>query len=148
LNLGENKAILGYPWFAAMQPQIDWRRGWINHSQLPIIFRTPDATKARFSPKTINIPRESCTLRIGRLYIRTATPTPQIPQQYRAYKKSLLRGSFPRVPTVQTMGSCNRSQTWHPGSTPRQTNTIMPNRATSTLKVHQRTSHTRNNPPV
>jgi len=44
-NLGENKAILGYPWFAAMQPQIDWRRGWIDHSQLPIIFRTLDAAK-------------------------------------------------------------------------------------------------------
>jgi hypothetical protein len=42
-NLGENKAILGYPLFAAMQLQIDWRRGWIDHSQLPIIFRTPDA---------------------------------------------------------------------------------------------------------
>jgi hypothetical protein len=26
-NLGENKAILGYPWFAAMQPKIDWKRG-------------------------------------------------------------------------------------------------------------------------
>jgi hypothetical protein len=23
-NLGEQKAILGYPWFAAMQPQINW----------------------------------------------------------------------------------------------------------------------------
>jgi hypothetical protein len=37
-NLGENKAILRYPWFVAMQPKIDWKRGWINHSQLPIIF--------------------------------------------------------------------------------------------------------------
>jgi hypothetical protein len=26
-NLGEQKAILGYPWFAAMQPQIDWAQG-------------------------------------------------------------------------------------------------------------------------
>jgi hypothetical protein len=26
-NLGEHKAILGYPWFAATQPQIDWKRG-------------------------------------------------------------------------------------------------------------------------
>ena len=24
-NLGENKAILGYPWFAAVQPRIDWK---------------------------------------------------------------------------------------------------------------------------
>ena len=43
-NLGENKIILGYLWFAAFQPHIDWRRGWIDHSQLPVILRTPDAT--------------------------------------------------------------------------------------------------------
>ncbi len=24
-QLGEHKVILGYPWFAAMQPKIDWR---------------------------------------------------------------------------------------------------------------------------
>jgi hypothetical protein len=86
-NLGENKAILGYPWFAAMQPKIDWRRGWIDHSQLPIIFQMPDAARARFSPRTINIPREPHILRIGRLHIRTTTPTFQIPPQYRAYER-------------------------------------------------------------
>jgi len=37
-NLGEHKAILGYPWFASAQPQIDWARGWIASIQLPIIF--------------------------------------------------------------------------------------------------------------
>jgi hypothetical protein len=86
-NLGENKAILGYPWFAAMQPQIDWRRGWIDHSQLPIIFRTPDTTKARFLPRMTNVPRESSTLQIGRLHIRTADPNPKIPLQYRAFER-------------------------------------------------------------
>jgi hypothetical protein len=30
-NLGEHKAILGYPLFAATQPQINWKRGWIDH---------------------------------------------------------------------------------------------------------------------
>src|SRR6267142_1436965 len=45
-DLGDNKAILGYPWFAAVQPHIDWKRGWVDHSQLPIIFRAPNATKA------------------------------------------------------------------------------------------------------
>ena len=24
-DLGEHKAILGYPWFAAIQPKIDWK---------------------------------------------------------------------------------------------------------------------------
>jgi hypothetical protein len=86
-NLGENKAILGYPWFAAIQPKIDWRRGWIDHSQLPIIFRTSDATKAHFSPRTTNIPREHRILRIGQLYTHATTSTPQIPQQYQAYER-------------------------------------------------------------
>jgi hypothetical protein len=36
-NLREHKAILGYPWFAAVQPNIDWKKGWIDHTQLPII---------------------------------------------------------------------------------------------------------------
>jgi len=36
-DLGENKAIFRYPWFALAQPNIDWARGWIDSSQLPII---------------------------------------------------------------------------------------------------------------
>jgi hypothetical protein len=49
-DLGDHKVILGYPWFAAMQPRIDWRKGWINHTQLPIILRAPNAKKAVFVP--------------------------------------------------------------------------------------------------
>jgi hypothetical protein len=55
-NLGENKAILGYPWFTAFQPRIDWKRGWIDHSQLPVILCTLDAMKARFLPHQVNKP--------------------------------------------------------------------------------------------
>jgi hypothetical protein len=36
-DLGDHKAILGYPWFASTQPKIDWARGWIDSSHLPII---------------------------------------------------------------------------------------------------------------
>jgi hypothetical protein len=43
-NLGEQKMILGYPWFAAVQPKIDWAKGWIDYSHLPIVLRTTDAT--------------------------------------------------------------------------------------------------------
>jgi hypothetical protein len=49
-DLGEHKAILGYPWFAATQPKIDWKKGWIDHTQLPIILRANDAKKAIFVP--------------------------------------------------------------------------------------------------
>jgi hypothetical protein len=36
-DLGEHKAILGYLWFAAVQSNIDWKKGWIDHTQLPIV---------------------------------------------------------------------------------------------------------------
>jgi len=29
-DLGGQKAILGYLWFANVQPRIDWKRGWID----------------------------------------------------------------------------------------------------------------------
>ena len=59
-DLGEHKVILGFPWFMGMQPKIDWAREWIDHTQLSIIIRTPDAKKAIFmcKPWTQNIPRE------------------------------------------------------------------------------------------
>ena len=42
-DLGDHKAILGYPWFAATQPKIDWKCRWIDHTQLPIIRQAPNA---------------------------------------------------------------------------------------------------------
>jgi hypothetical protein len=36
-DLGDNKVILGYFWFTATQPKIDWAKGWIAYDQLPIV---------------------------------------------------------------------------------------------------------------
>jgi hypothetical protein len=38
-NLGKQKVILGYPWFAAVQPIIDWAKGWIAYEQLPVVIK-------------------------------------------------------------------------------------------------------------
>ena len=46
-NLADQKAILGYPWFAATQPKIDWAQGWIDSNQLPLILCTRKAIKSR-----------------------------------------------------------------------------------------------------
>jgi hypothetical protein len=73
-NLGENKIILGYPWFAAFQPRIDWRRGWIDHAQLLVILRTPDAKRARFLPRQINRPRDTSPETI---YVCAMIPEPR-----------------------------------------------------------------------
>ena len=56
-DLGKHKTILGYPWFAAMQSKIDWKQGWIDHVQLPIISKAPNAKKAVFSLPNCNTPR-------------------------------------------------------------------------------------------
>ena len=50
-DLGDNKVILGYPWFAAAQPKIDWAKGWIAYNQLPIVLQAPDVSKAHFLPR-------------------------------------------------------------------------------------------------
>lgn len=57
-NIGECEVILGYPWFAAIQPNINWARGWIATKQLPVILRTPDARQACFVPKQCNVLRQ------------------------------------------------------------------------------------------
>jgi hypothetical protein len=70
-----------------MQPKIDWKRGWIDHSQLPIIFRTPDAGRARFTLRTINTPRPIRMIQIGRLLVRAANPSLPIPPQYKMFER-------------------------------------------------------------
>ena len=49
MDLADQKAILGYPWFAAMQPKIDWACRWIDSNQLPLILWTKMASEAQIS---------------------------------------------------------------------------------------------------
>ncbi len=81
-DLGDHKIILGYPWFATAQPKIDWARGWIDHSQLPIVLRAVDAAMARFSVRTMKLPP---------MKIRKGKAEPitdwRIPPQYQQYAK-------------------------------------------------------------
>jgi len=93
-NLGDNKAILGYPWFTAVQPRIDWKNSWVDHSQLPIILQAPDAAKARFIPQQVNCPNAHQTDQyfIGRIVIdpvKQSTPSEleKIPEQYHQYSR-------------------------------------------------------------
>src|SRR6267142_1563742 len=113
-NLGEHKAILGYPWFAAVQPKIDWKRGWIDHTQLPIILKTPDAKKATFIPRTKNIPRSTHydQFYIGRVTVfpindmphnvfekSIQPPTPKIPLEYQRHSKVFSEEASQRLPS-------------------------------------------------
>src|SRR5712672_1750038 len=55
-DMGDHKVILGYPWFAANQPKIDWARGWIDMTQLPLVLRGANAMRPQFSPNMNNLP--------------------------------------------------------------------------------------------
>src|SRR6266700_1427497 len=55
-DLGGQKAILGYPWFAVVQPRVDWKKGWIDRTHLLVILKAANAGKARFVLRTENRP--------------------------------------------------------------------------------------------
>jgi hypothetical protein len=91
-DLGDNKLILGYPWFAATAPKIDWKCGWLDPSQLPIILRSADAAKAKFVPQTRNVPRtrqEKDHIYIARVTIGHDDPsdTTSIPPHFQQFTK-------------------------------------------------------------
>ena len=101
-QLGEHKAILRYPWFAAVQPKIDWKRGWIDHTQLPIIFKTTDVAKAQFIPQSINKPRpiRADQILLCKATIGTAQETnkTKIPQEYAKHSKVFSEVQSQRLP--------------------------------------------------
>jgi hypothetical protein len=48
-ELGGQNMILGYPWFLAIQPQIDWAKGWLDYGHLPIVIRSSNAHLATWT---------------------------------------------------------------------------------------------------
>jgi Reverse transcriptase (RNA-dependent DNA polymerase) len=92
-NLGDNKCILGYPWFVAGQPCIDWRRGWIDYKQLPMVLHAPGAERARFIPRKQRMPRplQCDQYFIGRIISQIPNEDEvnlqKIPAEYRQHKK-------------------------------------------------------------
>jgi hypothetical protein len=91
-DLGDHKVILGYPWFATAQPKIDWARGWIDHSQLPIVLRACDAAKVQFAARKAELP----PIKIQRGKIETTDQ--QIPPQYKRYAKVFSKEESKRLP--------------------------------------------------
>src|SRR5260221_6959316 len=101
-DLGEHKAILGYSWFVATQPKIDWRKGWIDHTNLPIILRAPNAKKARFTLRTVNQPRpvHHDQYFLGKVTIGSTDldETVNIPEEYKRHAKVFSEKESQRLP--------------------------------------------------
>jgi hypothetical protein len=49
-DLGNEDLILGYPWLATFEPQLNWRNSVIDTIHLPIVVRSLDWRKGRFRP--------------------------------------------------------------------------------------------------
>jgi len=94
-DLGDHKVILGYPWFATAQPKIDWARGWIDHSQLPIVLRARDTARAQFAARKAGL----LPIKIRRGKIETTDQ--RIPPQYKQYTKVFSEEESKRLPPEQ-----------------------------------------------
>ena len=102
-HIGEQKAILGYPWFTANQLKIDWKQGWIDHTQLPIIFQVENAKRAIFVPRSKNVPRP---INRDRYFIGSVTIHPKeltktqtnLPDEYKRHKKVFDEQKSQRLP--------------------------------------------------
>ena len=103
-DLGEHKAILGYPWFAAMQPKIDWKRGWIDHTQLPIVLKADNAKQACFTPRIHNVPQTIYRDQyfIGQVTFRQTNQIteqiPSLPKEYQRHHKIFSKQESQRLP--------------------------------------------------
>jgi len=107
-NLGTHQMILGYPWFAAIQPKIDWARGWIDVSHLPIVLSAPNAQKAKFTPRPSiimksHVPMESTYMVYVSFLPSRLNPMDQqnlekIPLKYRRHAKVFSELAAQRFP--------------------------------------------------
>jgi hypothetical protein len=90
-DLGEHKAILGYSWFVAVQPKINWKQGWINESHLPIILWTDNTGKAKYMLQAINVLWlvHKNQYYLGKVTIRSATSEELkgVPKEYKRHLK-------------------------------------------------------------
>ena len=101
-DLGEHKAILGYPWFAAFQPCVNWKRGWINITQLPIIFSVSNAAKAVYTHRLRRQqtpPREWYYIGWVTLAAPIESPPSKIPDEYQRHHKVFSEEQSQQLPS-------------------------------------------------
>jgi hypothetical protein len=94
-DLGPQRMILGYPWFAAIQPWIDWAKGWIDYTQLPVVIKAPHAQQAQFTRCTTTIQKRQAQ-QITRLQSIKQTKASQLAEQHRSKEKLSLPSQYQR----------------------------------------------------
>jgi hypothetical protein len=85
MDLGSQQLILGYPWFAAMQPQIDWARGWLEYAHLPVVLRTNSRPTNNLSIRAADS-RQTIASKLAEQAIKLK-PEVLLPAEYRQFAK-------------------------------------------------------------
>ena len=101
-DLGKHKAILGYPWFAAFQLHIDWKRGWIDTTQLPVIFSAPNAEKAKYvhrMQRHQSVQKDHYFIGWVTLQVPVTTALSKIPDEYQWHHKVFSEEQSQRLPS-------------------------------------------------
>jgi hypothetical protein len=114
-NLGEQKVILGYPWFAAVQPVIDWAKGWIAYEQLPVVI------KARIKRTTTKIHTATATDRqtlASKLAEKHAAQPSPIPKEYRRHSFVFSEAESKRFPPPREWDHAIELKPGHPEHMP------------------------------
>jgi len=124
-DLGHHRIILGYPWFAANQPRIDWAKGWIDASHLPVIITPQNPLTARFPCKPTKFelkraqPQEDPLLLLRVAYpAKRLTLTQKewdtIPLEYRRHARVFSEEAAQRYPEPRIWDhAINLNQTLH-----------------------------------
>jgi hypothetical protein len=140
LDLGEQKAILGYPWFVAVQPNINWKKGWIDHIQLPIILQTNNTKQAQFVPRQRNILRTkgASAYFIGRVLLHPqailAKPIPGVPAEFARHRKVFSKEDSQRLPKHTVWDHAIELLPSAPNSLPRQ---LLPLKQDEIVEAHK-----------
>ena len=136
-NLGEHKAILGYPWFIVFQPHIDWKWGWINTTQLPVIFSAPNAEKAKYTHRT----QKHWHMQQDQYFIGQVTftapitaPSLKIPAEYQWHHKVFSEEQSQRLPNHSIWDHVIELLPGAPNSLPRQ---LLPLNLEEKAKIHK-----------
>jgi len=117
-ELGPQQMILGYPWFAAMQPKIDWAKGWIDYTQLPIVIKTPNAHKSTFVSRLktmIHGKRRQATIKKAEIL---KSEKNQLPEEYQRHQKVFSEQKAQRFPKKRSWDHAIDLKTNAPSSLP------------------------------
>jgi hypothetical protein len=99
-DLGSQWMILGYPWFAAMQPQIDWARGWLEYAHLPTMLQTKrEETHARATMAEASS-RQTLALKLAEQASKLK-PEVMLPPEYQQFTKVFSEKASERFPPSQ-----------------------------------------------